>query len=218
MKKSEELNELNKKYIKLQNKYGDKNLDAILNGGETKNPELCLIFMNPTGKNIAASKEWKGIKSPWIGTKTIWKILNDLKLIDNNIYDEIKKLKNSEWTPSFAEIIYNHVKSKSIYITNLGKCTQKDARPLKDSQFKEYLSLLDEEISIVNPKKIICFGNQVSSLFLKEKINVSQVRKKKFKKIINKDIYDTYSVYYPVGNGRFNIDKVMEDMPYILKD
>ena len=209
--------EINKKYNKLQNKYGDKNFDAILNGGMSVNPDLCLIFMNPTSKNAAAHKGWKGIKSPWIGTKVIWKVLNQLNLIDDEICLQIQNIKGSEWTPKFAEKVYKHVTDKKIYITNLGKCTQLDARPLNDSQFREYLNLLDTEIDIVKPKKIICFGNQVSSLFLNEKISVSQVRRKKFDKVINGNNYDVYSVYYPVGNGRFNIDKVFEDVPHILK-
>jgi len=211
-----ELDNLNNKYKKLQNKYGDKNLDSILNGGKTINPDLCLIFMNPTGKNIASNKNWTGIKSPWIGSKVIWNLLNELGLIDDDICLKIKNIKGKEWTPEFASEVYDVIEKRNIYITNLGKCTQTDARPLKDSQFKEYLDLLDKEIEIVNPKKIICFGNQVSSLFLNQKICVSQVRKIKFNKIINDNNYETYSVYYPVGNGRFNIDKVMEDMPYIL--
>ena len=65
------LQELNEKFNKLQNKYGAKELDAICNGGCEINPDLCFVFMNPTGKNVASSKDWKGIKSPWIGTKNI---------------------------------------------------------------------------------------------------------------------------------------------------
>ena len=86
-----ELDKLNNKYKKLQNKYGDQNLDSILNGGKTKNPDLCLIFMNPTGKNIASNKNWTGIKSPWIGSKVIWNLLNELDLIDDDICLKIKK-------------------------------------------------------------------------------------------------------------------------------
>lgn len=63
------LKQLEKEYDKLQIKYGDKNLDSIYNGGCSNNPDICFVFMNPTKRNIASSKEWKGIKSPWIGTK-----------------------------------------------------------------------------------------------------------------------------------------------------
>ena len=52
---------------------------------------------------------------------------------------------------------------------------------------------------------------------LKEKISVSEVRKKVFHKKIYNINYKFYSVYYPVGNGRFNIDKSIEDIRWIMK-
>ena len=36
---------------------------SIYNGGCTENPNICFVFMNPTGRNIASFKEWKGINS-----------------------------------------------------------------------------------------------------------------------------------------------------------
>ena len=55
-------------------------------------------------------------------------------------------------------------------------------------------------------------------MFLKEKISVSQVRKKQFIKIINGKEYKCYSIFYPVGNGRFNIDKSIEDILWIREN
>lgn len=47
-----QLEDLKKEYDKLQLKYGAKELDSIYNGGCEENPDICFIFMNPTGKNI----------------------------------------------------------------------------------------------------------------------------------------------------------------------
>lgn len=209
------LEELTKKYNKMQTKYGDKNLDAITFGGLSSNPDICFVFMNPTSKNIASSKEWTGPKSPWIGTKNIWNLFVQTSLFDTNIYNEIKNKKSSEWTKDFAIKVYDEVKNNKVYITNLGKCTQLDARIVPNKVYKEYLNLLEEEISIVNPKVIILFGNQVGSVFLEEKISVSEVRKKKFIKEINRKKYDCYVVFYPIGNGMFNIHKSIEDINWI---
>lgn len=44
------------------------------------------------------SKEQKGIKSPWIGTKNIWDLFYILDLMDKKIYKTIKTIKGSEWT------------------------------------------------------------------------------------------------------------------------
>lgn len=169
------LEDLKPKYDKLQKKYGAKELDSIYNGGCTENPDICFVFINPTGKNIASSKEWKGIKSPWIGTKNIWDLFYKLDLMNEEIYRTIKKIKANEWTEEFAEKVYDDVKEHRYFITNLGKCTQVDARELPNSVYEEYLELLKQEIQIINPKVIVLFGNQVSSIVLKQKISVSRV-------------------------------------------
>lgn len=212
------IEELKKEYDKLQLKYGAKELDSIYNGGLENNPDICFVFMNPTKRNIASSKEWKGLKSPWIGTKNIWSLFYDLGLLDKDVYDKIRSIKGSEWTEDFANLVYENVKKHKYFITNLGKCTQVDARELPDSIYLEYLYLLEKEIEIINPKVIILFGNQVSSIVLNEKISVSQCRKKLFKKQINGKEYNFYPVFYPVGNGRFNIDKSIEDILYIKEN
>lgn len=213
-----ELKDLAKEYDKLQRKYGAKELDSIYNGGCSKNPNLCFVFMNPTGRNIASNKEWKGLKSPWIGTKNIWDLFYSLDLVREDIYRKIKSIKGSEWTEAFSEEVYQDVINHKYFITNLGKCTQVDARVLPDSVYLKYLDLLKEEFKIIEPKVIILFGNQVSSIVLDEKISVSQVRKKCFEREIDGKVYKFYSVYYPIGNDRFNIDKSIEDIKWIMEN
>ncbi len=131
---------------------------------------------------------------------------------------KIRTLKGSEWTEEFAIEVYQDVEKHKYFITNLAKCTQVDARELPDEVFKQYLHLLEKEISLINPKVIILFGNQVSSIVLNEKISVSQVRRQCLTKEINNQVHKFYSVYYPIGNGRFNIDKAIEDIKYIMKE
>lgn len=135
------LEELKKEYDKLQPIYGDENLDSIYFGGKDNNPDICFEFMNPTRRNIASSKTWKGLKSPWIGTKNIWKLFYQLELLDKEIYDKIKS-SDKNWSEAFAKKVYDSVKSHNYFITNLGKCTQLDARVLKDNVYKNYLELL----------------------------------------------------------------------------
>lgn len=213
-----EIKDLQKDYDKLQKKWGAKKLSSIYNGGCEKNPDVCFVFMNPTGKNIASLPEWKGRKSPWIGTKNIWKLFKAINLIDEDIFDKTQKLKSTEWTEEFADEVYSNVEKNKFFITNLGKCTQIDARPLPDSVYKEYLELLYKEIEITKPKKIVTFGNQVSSIFLNENICVSKCRRKAFKKEISGKTYEVFPTYYPIGNGMRNIDKAIEDINFILNN
>lgn len=211
------LQDLNEHYDELQKKYGAKELHSIYSGGCEERPDICFVFMNPTGRNPASSKNWSGIRAPWLGTKNIWDLFYALQLLNEEIYRKIKSIKGKDWTETFSQEVYDDVKKHKYFITNLGKCTQIDARELPDSVYLEYLHLLEDEIAIIQPKVIILFGNQVSSIVLDEKISVSQVRKKCYiKKIQNVD-YHFYSVYYPVGNGRFNMDKSIEDIRFIME-
>lgn len=209
------LSTLNKEYDALQKIYGDPSLHSIYNGGYIDNPDICFVFMNPTGRNIASNPSWPGPYYPWLGTKNIWDLFLAINLLDENIYQEIKNTKPSSWSPEFCNKVYDNVTKHKIFITNLGKCTQIDARPLKDNYFLDYLPLLEKEINIIKPKIIILFGNQVSSIFLNQKISVSQTRKKYFEKKISSKKYKCFPVFYPVGNGRFNISKAIEDINWI---
>lgn len=216
--KTKNLEDLRKEYDRLQLIHGDSTLDAIYNGGCADNPDIMFVFMNPTGRNIASSKSWHGLKAPWIGTKNIWDLFSALDLIDQHIYAEIKGKKGKDWTPEFAQTVYDDIAAHKIFINNLGKCTQIDARPLPNSVYLEYLDLLKKEIELVDPRVIVLFGNQVSTIVLGQNISVSQTRKKEFSLVINGKTYPCFPVFYPVGNGRFNIDKSIEDIEWIKEN
>ena len=213
-----QLVDLTKEYDKMQVQYGAKELDSIYNGGCEKNPDIFFVFMNPTGKNIASAKSWKGRKSPWLGTKNIWKLFYQVHLLSEEVFYEIQKRKPNEWDYAFCDSVYDEIAHKKLFITNLGKCTQVDARPLSDEVLKQYLTLLFKEIDIIKPKVIITFGNQVSSIILNKKISVSENRKVCHKLKINQHTYNVYPVYYPVGNGIFNMDKAIEDINWIIEN
>ena len=205
-----------KQYDELQKTYGSKDLNSVYGCGEKVNPRVALVFMNPTKRNIATDKSWKGLRAQWLGTKQIWDFLTKCELFDSKINDEIKAKKPKDWTPEFCEYVYNEVKKQALWITNLAKCTQDDARPLSDDVFIKYKDLLKKELSIINPKKIFFFGNQVSSIMLDEKITVSTARQKKILLKLDDKIYESYAIFYPVGNGRFNQHKAVEDIKAIL--
>jgi DNA polymerase len=213
-----QINELHKDFDKLQKIYGAKELDSIYGAGCISNPDICFIFMNPTGKNIASSKLWLGIKAQWLGTKNIWKLFDSIGLLDNDIYRQIIKMKPDEWNYDFSTKLYENICQNKIYITNLGKCTQSDAKPLSNKVFKEYLYLLEKEIDILKPKIIITFGNQVSSILLEKSISVSTCRKKNYIKTINENKYKIYPVFYPVGQGMRNINIAINDIKDIKRE
>src|SRR5699024_10129829 len=130
-------------------------LDSIYNGGESNNPDILFVFTNPTGRNIASPKTWKGLKAPWLGTKNIWKLFTAINLFDKSLLDEINEKKPKDWDYNFANKVYDEVKRNNYFITNLGKCTQIDARHLKDEVLRSYLVHLEHEIDIDKLKIII---------------------------------------------------------------
>lgn len=77
-----------------------------------------------------------------IGTKNIWDLFYQLNLLNEDIYYNIKSIRGCEWTENFAEEVYDDVTKHKYFITNLGKCTQVDARELPDSVYQNYLHLL----------------------------------------------------------------------------
>ena len=203
-------------YDKLQKIYGSGTRNSVYGGGCENSPKLCLVFINPTARNIATDKGWTGVRYQWLGTKQIWKFLSKCGIFDDKLNEEIQSKKAKDWDNDFCIKVYDEVRKQGLYITNLAKCTQDDARPLKDEIFIKYRDLLLEELDMVKPEKIILFGNQVSSIVLKDKISVSQCRKKEFALKTKKNAFSAYPVYYPVGNGFFNADKAQEDIQYII--
>ena len=210
------MQQLQTEYDKLQAIYGAKDLQAVYGAGQNKKPKVAFVFMNPTKRNIATAPSWKGLRAQWLGTKEIWKFFERCGLFDEKLLDEILAKKPNEWDESFCEKVYKEIERKGIWITNLAKCTQDDARPLPDKVFKQYEELLLKELYLVDPQVIILFGNQVSSIVLKEKISVTNTRQKEYTLQVADKKIKTYAVFYPVGNGRFHQDKAVEDIKKIL--
>lgn len=205
--------ELHKQFDLLQEKYGDPTLSCIYGAGCISNPKLMFIFMNPTGRNISSEKDWNGIRAPWLGTKQIWFLFRELELLSDYIYSDIVRRKPLDWDIDFCNKVYKDIEERGLYITNLAKCTQIDARPLINTIFREYLNLVLEEISIVNPQKIITFGNQVSSILLSRNISVSNYKDLEFEQLNGFSVYPTY---YPVGQGRRNMPMAVKRIRSII--
>lgn len=211
-----QLQELKSTFDKLQKQFGDPKLNSIYGAGCLENPDVCFVFMNPTGKNVAADPNWKGLRAPWIGTKNVWKLFAKLGLISNELFESIQSMHATAWTPEFAQSVYQELADRRLYVTNLSKSTQADARPLPDSIFKEYLPAFHKEMHAIQPKQIITFGNQVSSILLERPIKVSEARKAAISLSIKEAKFPVYPTFYPVGQGMRNIDKAVEDIRWIL--
>jgi hypothetical protein len=212
-----QLEQLKLEIDKLQQKHGDKNYTALYGTGCIKKLDMMFLFMNPTAKNISVSKDWNGMKAPWLGLKNTWKLMYKLNVISEKTYNIITPMKPIDWTPDFTVKLYEEVAKNKIYLTNLARCTQSDARHVSDIIFRESRDVTLEEIKLLKPKFIIAFGNQVSSNLLQKSIKVSECRKQKYELKIGNEVYDVYPTYYPVGMGQRNMSKAIEDILSIIK-
>jgi len=207
---------LERQYDRMQKIYGDPGLHAIYYGGCLHQPETAFVFMNPTGRNLAASLDWPGKRVPRVGNKLVWQLFWQLGFLPQDLYHEVLSRKPQQWTVALADKLYEALDEQGVFVTNLAKCTQPDARPLPDRVYREYLPFFLEEMALVRPKRIVAFGNQVSSAILGQKISVSRCRRQSFPLELFGERVPVYPVFYPVGNGRMNYPKALADLQEIL--
>jgi len=147
-----------KELNRLQQLHGDPSLLPVYGAGCLDRPKIMFLFMNPTGRNITAYPEWQGIRAPWLGTKNVWKLFYQVQLLPVDLFTQTQTLKPAEWTEALAEQLYRSLAEHGVYVTNMAKCTQVDARPLPNTVFKDYLPQTYEEIDELNPERIVSFG------------------------------------------------------------
>lgn len=202
-----QVKELHPAYDQLQAVYGDTSLMPIYGAGRINNPQFMFVFMNPTGRNISAQPTWRGIRAPWIGTKNVWGMFEKLGIVPTDLWKETQLRKREEWTADLAQALYLALANSSVFVTNLAKCTQLDARHLSDAVFHEYRKQFIRELEIVQPRYVITFGNQVSSVLLRKNVSVSSYPGA-LSEILTLDAggsFDVYPTFYPVGQGRRNM-------------
>lgn len=208
---------LHKRFDRLQLVHGDKSLKPIYGAGRINSPKFMFVFMNPTARNVSSKPTWTGLRAPWLGTKSVWEMFYKLELLDRSLYEQTLIAEPGEWNSDLALAIYTCLANNSIYLTNLAKCTQLDARPLGRLVFQQYLELMYEEIEFINPENIIAFGNQVSSLVLGRSISVGNYISGKRESLnLTNRIYRVFPVYYPVGQGRRNMPLAIKAIQKII--
>ena len=205
---------------KLHDKHGSSEYTPVYGAGQISNPDICLMFMNPTARNTSTDPHWDGIRAPWIGTKSVWKMLYDLGLFtDTEIFSQTQNLKPEQWSPEFSTKLYQEVANEGIYITNIAECTQEDARHIKNSVYREFLPTTLEELRLLRPKATILFGNQVSSIIFGKQISVSNYAGTQHELLPLQQIdIKVFPTYYPVGQGRRNMPKAKDRIKKIVSE
>ena len=209
--------DLRAQYDLLQTQYGALGYHSVYACGCEDRPALALVFMNPTARNLATAVDWTGGRYQWIGVKPIWQFLCDCGLFSPELNARIQAMTPRDWTPAFAETINAELVHRKIYMTNLAKCTQVDARPLPDRVFRAYRDLLLAELDAVQPQTVILFGNQVASVTLAQPVSVNTARRVAYPLRTPAHELTAYVVHYPVGNGTANAPKARADILWLTR-
>lgn len=212
-----QLTQLNPHYDTLQTKYGEISLCPIYGTWCILKPKYCFVFMNPTARNSASHPDRSGLRAPRVGFKQVWKMFYDLWFLSEELYTTTQSYKSTDWNPEFVFRLYYHLSDQWVYISNLAKCTQSDAKPLANKVFQEYMELTKKELEELEAGHIFTFGNQVSSILLDKGVSVSNYIDNDYEEII---IWwkkmKIYPCYYPVGMGYRNIGKAIERIKHII--
>ena len=155
---SRDINLLWEQVHKLHHRYfPGHHLAPILGGGQTKNPQIMFVFINPTARNISSDLNWKGPRFPFIGTKQIWRIFHRAGFLTPSLISLIEK--NSRWSVEFAKELESFLQAQGLYLTNLVKWTGPDGSLPDRNKIDLFRPLLVREIEIVAPKYVVTFGS-----------------------------------------------------------
>ena len=132
-------------------------LNSIYGGGKSHSPRLALVFINPTRRNISSLPSWIGPRFPFIGTSRIWRLLGDCHLLKEHVAEKFSKPAET-WSAEDARELERQLVRASLYITNVVKETAPDSLMPGPAVFRQYETLLHDEMSFVKPRLIVAFG------------------------------------------------------------
>lgn len=124
-------------------------------GGWTAQPELMLVFINPTVRNISAHAAWPGPRFPFAGKPKLWHILAEAGLIDADLPSEIAALGP---TPPMVERLIAAAQQARLYLTNAVKCVDDGSNLPAADRVAAALPQLQAEIGLVRPRLIVALG------------------------------------------------------------
>lgn len=166
-------------------------------GGRLKSPDIVLVFINPTARNISSNKSWIGPRFPFLGTNQVWRVLSNAGLLPG----EFSKIKKEDWTVAFARGLERTLKKRKIALTNLCKGTKPDGRNPGKEEIKEGAAELFREIEKMRPRAIVAMGLIPFEALSGERIKLKDSAGKLFRARVSGRTYPLYPCYFPVGRG-----------------
>ncbi|MCL5239095.1 MAG: uracil-DNA glycosylase family protein [Candidatus Marsarchaeota archaeon] len=187
--------------------FPENKLMPILGNGETHNPRIMFVFINPTVRNISSEADWQGPRFPFIGTKQIWRIFYKADLLNQSLIDRINV--SSRWSVEFTNELLQFLKKERVYLTNIVKWTGQNAALPDSKKIKLFLPVLEREIELVNPERVVTFGaipftnltKRGIKLFEYYKSSIREQKLRAYKLQVGSAKTEVIPCYFPIGRG-----------------
>lgn len=180
-------------------------LPPVVGGGRGQQPDLALVFINPTHRNQSTRDGWRGPRYPFIGTKPIWHVLTAADLFPAALQAEIAR--RDAWDELFARVVYEAVDQEGLYITNLVKRTGANAALPTPQMVAAFRDLLIRELQIVRHSAIVTFGAMPfkgltgEAIRLADELAAARVSGTVQARLAPDLGIPVYPCYFPVGHG-----------------
>src|SRR3712207_1360292 len=124
-------------------------------GGYVDWPDLMLVFINPTIRNITAHAAWEGPRFPFAGKPKLWQILAEAGWISADLPERMAELGP---TPPMVAMLIAEAQQHRLYLTNAVKCVDDGSNLPVAARVQANWPLLQGEIAHVQPRAIVAMG------------------------------------------------------------
>lgn len=183
-------------------------LRHIYGDGMARSPDFCFVLINPTHSNISSHPSYRGLRFPFIGVRSFWRVLNRAGFIQDAVMAAVE---HTPWQEETTRVVLEELQRQRIYLTNLVKCAQPHPNVPARSVFLEDMPLFRREMSLVMPLVIVAFGQLTTRILTGEQLHFGQ----HFRRFLADQnsvapllykLSDTESIpvmpnYFPVGRG-----------------
>ena len=182
-------------------------LMPIMGNGQCSEPEVMFVFINPTHRNASSVRSWMGPRFPFIGTKQVWSVFHRAGLLGDELAYRIRH--GAAWDLELTRNVLRELQARSLYLTNVVKWTGHDAALPAKEMVELFMPILQREIEIVRPRRIVAFGQLPFTNLTRLKVKLADyyadaVRTgvlKTFECAVTATGSQVVPCYFPVGRG-----------------
>lgn len=184
----------------------ERGLRHVPGGGCVDQPDLMLVFINPTVRNITAHASWDGPRFPFAGKPKLWQILAESGWITSDLPDRMAALGP---TPAMVELLIAEAQERRLYLTNAVKCVDDGSNLPTAARVRAGWSLLQQEIALVRPRAIVAMGLIPFGVLTGHSVRLADelwhAQQGEYQAYpshpIDGQTYPIYPCYFPTGRG-----------------